>query len=89
MDENQIAHWIYFSVFITIISSLPTIEFLQRFYILVASTKTVSSVHWFFEQDRMHQLVDLRWKLKLVLLCFVGSEVCPADLKDGKFWSPQ
>jgi hypothetical protein len=67
------------------ISSSPTTDLLPGFYILVASTKTISSVDWLFFQDCTHQLLHLSQKFSLILLCSVGSEACPAELKDGRF----
>jgi hypothetical protein len=58
-----------------------------HFSILAASTKTVRSVHWLFIQNRMYQLLHLSRKFSLLLLCSIGSEAYPAELKDGRFWS--
>jgi hypothetical protein len=59
---------------------------LPRISILVASTKTIGSHDCFFFQDRMHNLLDLTREFSLVLLCSAGSEACPGELKDARFW---
>jgi hypothetical protein len=69
------------------ISSSPTTDLLPGLNILVASTKTVRSVHWLFIQNRTYQLLHLSRKFSLLLLCSIGSEAYPAELKDGRFWS--
>ena len=80
---NNIAYWIWFYVFFTVMSSLLKIDLLPRFNILVASTKIVRSIHWLLFQNHTHQLLHLSRKFSLLLLCTIGSEACLAELKDG------
>jgi hypothetical protein len=62
---------------------------LPRISILVASTKSIDSRDCFFFQDCMHDLLDLIQEFSLVLLCLAGSEACPGELKDARFWPVQ